>query len=110
MRYRWFVREEDRTDEFGNPVSRAVHDEALQPKKTGYARGELLAIVMVAFILLYEWVTDDGPLIVICISFLVHEMRPLAPLFFGEHGKAVSNAMRGFSIALFVGALVWTFL
>ena len=44
MRYRWFVREEDRTDEFGNPVSRAVHDEALQPKKTGYARGELLAV------------------------------------------------------------------
>ncbi|SFT50752.1 hypothetical protein SAMN02910356_00861 [Selenomonas sp. GACV-9] len=110
MRYRWFVREEERTDEFGNPISRAVHDEALQPRKIGYARGELLAIAMAVVILLYEWVTDDSPLIFVCVSFLVHEMRPLALQFLGEYGKPVSNMMLGFSVALFIGALVWTFL
>ena len=47
MRYRWFADEAKETDEFGVPVSRAAHDEALQPQKIGYHRGEVLAIIIV---------------------------------------------------------------
>lgn len=110
MRYRWFVKEEDRVDEFGVPVSRAVHDEAMQPKKIGYARGEILAIIIAVVILGYEWVNDDTPLIFVCVSFLVYELQPIVRILAGENGRPVCNVLKGFSIASFLGALLWTFL
>ena len=82
MRYRWFADEAKETDEFGVPVSRAAHDEALQPQKIGYHRGEVLAIIIVMAILLYEWFHDDSQLIYVCVAFLVFELRPIALLFF----------------------------
>lgn len=84
MRYRWFADEGERMDEFGVPVSRAVKDEALPPRRPGYARGELLAIALAAVILIYEWVVDDTSMIFVCVSFLIYEMRPLALLFWGR--------------------------
>ncbi|MBQ1461700.1 MAG: hypothetical protein IIT82_02345 [Selenomonas sp.] len=110
MHYRWFIDKDKQTDEFGVPVSRAEYDEALHPQKKLYQRGELLAIVVVMFIMLYEWTTDDNPLLAMCISFLTFEMRPLAREFLGRNGEAASNALTGFSVALFVGAVVWSFM
>ncbi|MBP3780414.1 MAG: hypothetical protein ILA30_01980 [Selenomonas sp.] len=110
MRYRWFIDKDKQTDEFGMPVSRAEYDEALHPQTKLYQRGELLAIVVVMFILLYEWTTDDNPLLFMCVSFLTFELRPLARAFLGKNGRAVSNALTGFSVALFVGALFWSFM
>ena len=91
MRYRWFADEEERMDEFGVPVSRAVKDEALPPRRPGYARGELLAIALAAVILIYE-------------------MRPLALLFLGPAGPVAANVMKGFSLAVFLGAVLIAFL
>lgn len=107
MRYRWFADEAKETDEFGVPVSRAAHDEALQPQKIGYHRGEVLSIIIVMAILLYEWFHDDSQLIYVCVAFLVFELRPIALLFFGKAGRAVSNALLGFSLATFIGVLFW---
>lgn len=112
MRYRWFVDEEKQTDEYGVPVSRAAYDEALHPQKTPvYQPKEMLAIAVVAFILVYEWFAGDSAHVMfMCVSFLTFELRPLARLCLGKNGRAVSNALTGFSIAMFVGTLFWTFL
>lgn len=110
MRYRWFAREEENVDEFGVPVSRAVHDEAMQPKKIGYTRGELLAIIIAVIILYYEWVNDDIPLIFVCVSFLGYELQPLVMMLAGAGGQPVCNVLKGFSITSFLGALFWAFL
>lgn len=110
MRYRWFADEEERTDEFGVPVSRAVQDEALRPRRPGYARGERLTIALDIAILIYEWAVDDTSMIFVCISFLIYEMRPLALLFFGPAGPAAANVMKGFSLAVFLGAVLIAFL
>ena len=110
MRYRWFADEEERMDEFGVPVSRAVKDEALPPRRPGYARGELLAIALAAVILIYEWVVDDTSMIFVCVSFLIYEMRPLSLLFLGPAGPAAANVMKGFSLAVFLGAVLIAFL
>ena len=112
MRYRWFVDEEKQTDEYGVPVSRAEYDEALHPQKTPvYQPKEMLAIAVVAFILVYEsFVGDSAHVMFMCVAFLTFELRPLARLCLGKNGRAVSNALTGFSIAMFVGTLFWTFL
>ena len=112
MRYRWFVDEEKQTDEYGVPVSRAEYDEALHPQKTPvYQPKEMLAIAVVELILVYEWfVGDSAHVMFMCVSFLTFELRPLARLCLGKNGRAVSNALTGFSIAMFVGTLFWTFL
>lgn len=110
MRYRWFVNEEERVDEFGVPVSRAVHDEAMQPKKAGYKRGEMLAIIMAIGILGYEWANDDTPLIFVCVSFLLYELQPIVMTVAGAGGRPLCNVLKGFSIASFVGAVFWAFL
>ncbi len=112
MRYRWFVDKEKATDEFGVPVSRAEYDEALHPEKAPvYQPKEMLAIAVVAFILLYEWFAGDSALVMyMCVSFLTFELRPLAKLCLGKNAQAVSNALAGFSIAMFLGTLFWAFL
>lgn len=110
MRYRWFIKEEERFDEFGAPVSRAEQDKVLHPKKPGYSRGELMAIVATLVILCYEWADDDVQLIFVCMSFLVYELQPLVLMTCRNHGREICNVLRGFSIATFIGALVWTLL
>lgn len=110
MRYRWFVDETKETDEFGMPVSRAAHDEALHHKAASYRRGELLAIVIAVAILIYEWVNEDRPLQFVCIAFLLFELRPAVMLLMGPSGQPLSNGLLGFSLAVFVATLVLTFL
>lgn len=111
MRYRWFIDKDKQTDEYGMPVSRATYDEALHPqKKALYSRGEILSILVVIFVLLYEWNEELSPVTYMCVSFLTFEVRPVVRFFLGDKGKAVSNALAGFSIAMFVAAAFWTFL
>ena len=94
------------------PVSRAEYDEALHPPKTpNYQPKEMLAIAVVAFILLYEWFAGDSAVVMyLCVSFLTFELRPLAKACLGKNGRAASNALAGFSIAMFLGTLLWAFL
>jgi hypothetical protein len=66
---------------------------------------------VVAFSLLYEWFAGDSAgVMYLCVSFLTFELRPLVKSCLGENGRAVSNALAGFSIAMFLGTLLWAFL
>ena len=110
MRYRWFVDETKETDEFGMPVSRAEYDEALHHKTVRYHRGDLLAIAIALVILVYEWINEDQPLQFVCIAFLLFELRPAVRHIMGPAGHLLSNVLLGFSLAMFIATLVWTFL
>jgi hypothetical protein len=110
MRYRWFVDETKTTDEFGVPVSRAEYDEALHHKPVMYHRGELLAIAIALVILVYAWINEDQPLQFICIAFLLFELRSAVRYIMGPAGRSLSNGLLGFSLAMFIATLVWTFL
>ena len=110
MRYRWFVDdEEEQLDDMGRPLSRAAHDEALHPQeKKGFTRGERASIVLATLIILYGLGTADVPLVIFCAAYLLFILRPLARKVFKENGEFVSNAMKGCSIALFIGAFLMT--
>ena len=110
MRYRWFADETREKDEFGMPVSWAEYDEALHHKSVLYRRGELLAIAIALVILIYEWINEDHPLQFVCIAFLLFELRPAVMHVMGPAGRSLSNGLLGFSLAMFIATLVWTFL
>lgn len=111
MRYRWFIDKDKQTDEYGVPLSRAAYDEELHPqKKPLYSRGEILAILVVIFVLFYEWNEDYNPVLYMCVSFLTFEARPVVRFFMGERSRTVNNALTGFSVAMFVAAVFWTML
>lgn len=110
MRYRWFSDPDKEVDEFGVRRSRAADDPTLAPPKIGYARGELLAIVIACVIFLYESYAGDLPLLFVALSFILYELRPLALLFLGARGRFVAGFLRGFSLALFAFTMLWIFL
>ena len=70
------------------------------------ASGILISVVMVG----YSLVTEDKPLFFISTALLIFLLRPIIGGLFGKHNQAVQNALHGFSVALFVGALVFLFL
>ena len=70
------------------------------------ASGILISVVMVG----YSLVTEDKPLFFISTALLIFLLRPIIGGLFGKHNRAVQNALHGFSIALFVGALMFLFL
>lgn len=107
MRYRWFTSPEKEYDEFGVKLSRAANDAALKPHKFRYRRGELLAIAIAAVIFIYECFVQDLPLLFIALSFIAFELRPLTKMFLGSYGEFASNILKGFSLALFIGTLIW---
>ena len=70
------------------------------------ASGILISVVMLG----YSLVTEDKPLFFISTALLIFLLRPIIGSLFGKHNQAVQNALHGFIVALFVGALVFLFL
>ena len=88
-----------------SPVKRGMSDRA---KVAAVVLGiAVLAILVVIFVLLYEWNEDYSPVLYMCVSFLTFEARPVVKFFLGEKSKAIINALSGFSIAMFVAAVIW---
>ena len=70
------------------------------------ASGILISVVMVG----YSLVTEDKPLFFLATALLIFLLRPIIGGLFGKHSQTVQNGLHAFSIALFVGALVFLFL
>ena len=70
------------------------------------ASGILISVVMVG----YSLVTEDKPLFFLATALLIFLLRPIIGGLFGRHSQNVQNGLHAFSIALFVGALVFLFL
>ncbi|MBR5913399.1 MAG: hypothetical protein IKZ58_03410 [Selenomonadaceae bacterium] len=73
-------------------------------------RAEIAGATLSAVMLIYSIMTYDKPLFFLATSVIAHTLRPLIGAFFGKHNRAVQNALRGFSIALFFGALLFLFI
>ena len=95
MRYRWFDKDDKR---------RFLND-ALRENLRKITRGEFSGLLLAIVALCYGYAVDDLPLMFASISLIVFFARPLAYHFMAERGRSIANAMQGFSIALFLGAL-----
>lgn len=73
-------------------------------------RAEKSGLALSVLMLIYAFTNLDKPLFFVSLSLLTHLIRPLVGAFFGKNNRAVQNAMRSFSIVLFVGALMLIFL
>ena len=70
-------------------------------------RAEMAGAAISAAMLAYSLSTYDKPLFFMAMSLLSHTLRPLIGGFFGKHNRSVQNALHGFSIVLFFGALLF---
>lgn len=69
-------------------------------------RAEITGAIISAVMLVYSATTLDKPLFFLAMSLLTHTVRPLIGSFFGKYNRPVQNALRGFSITIFFGALL----
>ena len=84
-------------------------DESEEPKNEKLlTRGATTGCMLTTVFALYGAVIRDIPLLFFCLSFLSFVLRPLVEKFAGGFGKALSNAMQGFSMALLAGAILLT--
>ena len=81
----------------------------VEPEPDGpmFSRGQKTSMVLSAALLAYALISGDMPLIFLLLSFLSFLLRPLAEKFVGPW---LAHVMKGFSIALGLGALVTAFL
>lgn len=109
MRYKWFKKGQRPADEPGlaGPGGEA---EPKAPVKGKYSHGEKAGLVLFAAMLCWGMYNGDLPMVFFGLAFIIYELRPLAEALLPGPGKALSNVMQGFSLALAVGALVWVFL
>ena len=82
-----------------------------EPKvKRKISHAEISGIIISVVMLGYSLITEDKPLFFLATALLIFLLRPLIGSLFGEHNQAVQNALHGFSIALFFGAILFLFM
>ena len=78
--------------------------------KRKISHAEASGILISAVMLVYSLVTEDKPLFFLSTSLLIFLLRPIIGGLFGKHNRTVQNGLHAFSVALFVGALMFLFL
>ncbi|MBQ8699745.1 MAG: hypothetical protein IJ812_03865 [Schwartzia sp.] len=78
-----------------------------EPEGPMFSRGQKMSMVISLALLVYAVLTQDVPLAFLVLSFLGFLLRPLAEK---SVGPWLARAIKGFSIALGIGALVLAFL
>ncbi len=81
-------------------------DEELHHKLT---HAETAGLALSAIMLMYSFINLDKPLFFVSLSLFSHLIRPLIGAFFGKYNRPVQNALRGFSLVLFAGAIMFIF-
>ena len=81
----------------------------VEPEPDGpmFSRGQKMSMMISVALLVYALSSGDIPLVFLLLSFLSYLLRPLAEQIVGSW---LANAMKGFSIALGLGAVVTAFL
>lgn len=78
--------------------------------KRKISHAEISGIIISVVMLGYSLFTADKPLFFLATALLIFLLRPLIGGLFGKHNQAVQNALHGFSIALFFGAILFLFM
>ena len=110
MHYRWFAKDENKTDDFGMPKSR-LPEEAEPPKKPRYFSRTVLTGMLLSIVLIgWSIVEGDMPILFVAVAFILNGLRPFTRLLDDRVGAFVSNLLFGFSTALFLGAIIMAFI
>ena len=72
-------------------------------------RTETYGIVISAVAFIYSIIAKDKPLVFLSVSLLLYLARPIIAAPFGAYSTSVQNAIKGFSMALFFGAIFFIF-
>ena len=78
--------------------------------KRKVSHAEASGILISAVMLVYSLFTEDKPLFFMSTSLLIFLLRPIIGGLFGRHNRTVQNGLHAFSVALFVGALMFLFM
>lgn len=110
MRYRWFAKDREDEDEFGIPMRSMPEEEPEEePKKKLFSHSELSILVVTFLVMLYGISEYDIPVLFFTISVLLFLLRRLTVLMQSPHADTINNLLKGFSIALFFGAIFLAF-
>ena len=91
-------------------ISEDKNEEQETPEiKEPLRRVESYGLIISAIAMIYSITAADKGLFFLSFSLFTYLIRPIAAAPFGENGQAVKNALKGFSIALFFGAILFTF-
>lgn len=104
-----------RSKKFVDSDTQAAEDKkkSVKPEselKRKLTHAETSGIAISAVMLAYSLAEGDKPLFFLSTSLLIFLLRPLIGAFFGEHNRAVQNALHSFSVVLFIGSLIMLFL
>ncbi|MBR1728366.1 MAG: hypothetical protein IJ728_02455 [Selenomonadaceae bacterium] len=80
-----------------------------EEKKSPPRRTETYGIVISAVALVYSIAAADKALFFLSISLLTYLARPIIAAPFGKYNQSIQNALKGFSIVLFFGAIFFAF-
>ena len=108
MRYRWFAKEEAANDELDLPGptgSRGEDGADAHPTK-----GERTGAVFAVAVMCYALWAEDLQLLLFGLAVLIYLLHPLMRKWGGEQGAFFSNVLKGFSLALGWGTILWVFL
>lgn len=88
---------------------RAEKMELNSVNKEPLRRTETYGIVISAVALIYSISTADRALLFFSVSLLLYLIRPIVAAPFGKYSNTIQNLLKGFSIALFFGAIFFAF-
>ena len=110
MRYRWFAKEEAASDEFGPPGAPASGDGNREDEDVHPSKGERTGAVFALAVMCYALWVEDLQLLLFGLAVLIYLLHPLVRKWGGERGDFFSNVLKGFSLALGWGTILWVFL
>lgn len=96
--------------ESDEPVQNPIEEVKADERRRKLSRAEKAGIVISVAMLVYSFITLDKPLFFLAFSLFVHLLRTPVGKLSGKHEHDVRNAMRSFSMVLFVGAIIFLFM
>ena len=84
-------------------------EEIIEEKKEPPRRTETYGVVISAVVLIYSIFTLDKPLIFFSVSLFLYLLRSIIAAPFGKYRQSIENAIKGFSIVVFFGAIFFIF-
>ena len=93
------------------PIGGIEHsvDDSSEREIPQHRRVESYGIAISAVALVYSFYIADKALFFMSMSLLSYLIRPIVGPIFGRHDQTVQNALKGFSIAVFFGAILFIF-
>ncbi len=84
-------------------------ENAAEQEKPQHRSVESYGIAISAVALVYSFYVADKALFFLSMSLFTYLLRPLVGPLFGKHNQTVQNLLKGFSIAVFFGAILFIF-